>query len=144
MSTHTHTHTHTQQFWPLSPPSAGMGRGRVLVMTDIMATSMRSTTETGRGRTLSLGWIGPGQKYIAVYFWLPQCQSPAAWHQIQGVQVMGEVYHRGISDSKWQHTHLDSCSQSYPAMSPRLLHIRVLHQTPGEYKGERDATLGCF
>lgn len=31
---------------------------------------------------------------------------------------MGEVYHRGISDSKWQHTHLDSCSQSYPAMSP--------------------------
>ena len=41
-------------------------------MTDILATSMRSTTGTGRGWTLSLGWIGPGQKYIAVYFWLPE------------------------------------------------------------------------
>lgn len=57
---------------------------------------------------------------------------------------MGELYYKGSSDSKWQHTHLDSWSHGAPAMSPILLHIRALHETWDEHKGERDIMLGCF
>ena len=70
-------HTHTAAL--AMEPTVSTRKVRAgLAMADIAGTG----TEQHHRNIQGLGWIGPGQEYTAVHFWLHPHHSLAAWQQI--------------------------------------------------------------
>lgn len=107
-----------------SPLSAHTWREWVWPWQSLLAHTLGSATEMHSSWMLSLRWTGSGQEH-AVISRQNSLTLPTPHHSLEpdlGKTGPGRGLHRCSPDPRQQHSHLDSCSNSAPALSARLLH----------------------